>query len=112
MSDPTTDPVAAGQQSEYVFVNVLRLAGPAERFESIYADVADYFSRQPGFRHYELLKSESDPDVYINIARWSGREAFLRATSNPEFRTRTRVGEVAAGDPQLCRIIRSAGHSG
>ncbi|WP_051178981.1 antibiotic biosynthesis monooxygenase family protein [Nocardia concava] len=106
MSEKTT---ASGKTTEYVFVNVLRLTGDADRLEEIYAEVADYFSRQPGFRHYELLRSEGDPDVYINIARWSDRDAFRRATSDPEFRNRTRVGEVAEGDPQLCRIIRSGG---
>ncbi|WP_278261652.1 antibiotic biosynthesis monooxygenase family protein [Nocardia sp. AG03] len=94
-------------QSEYVFVNVLRLTGSAEELASIYADVADYFAAQPGFRHYELLRSETDSEVFVNIARWSDRAAFERATANPEFRSRTRVGKVALGDPHLCRVVRS-----
>ena len=57
-------------QSEYVFVNVLRLTGSAEELASIYADVAAYFATQPGFRHYELLRSETDSGVFVNIARF------------------------------------------
>lgn len=91
-----------------VFVNTLRLTGPAEDLERIYADVATFFRAQPGLVRYQLVRSTSDPGVYVNIAEWRDLAAFRTATSQEAFRTALRVSTVSTGDPHVCEVV-SAG---
>ncbi|MFC5827902.1 antibiotic biosynthesis monooxygenase family protein [Nonomuraea insulae] len=90
-----------------VFVNKLTLKGSAQELEKIYAGVAAFFSAQPGFLSYQFLRSESDPNVYINIAAWTDEESFRRATRQEAFRVAARVGKVSTGDPHLCSVVSS-----
>ncbi|MFG2041502.1 antibiotic biosynthesis monooxygenase family protein [Dactylosporangium sp. NPDC048998] len=88
-----------------VFVNTLRVTGSAEDLERIYADVAAFFSAQPGLLRYQLLRSTGDPSVYVNIAEWRDLEAFRTATSQEAFRTALRVSAVSTGEPHVCDVV-------
>ncbi len=100
---------AGSVEEPFVFVNVLRLHGSADRLEEIYARVAAHFAAQPGFRSYRLLRSSADPSRYVNVAEWDSRQAFDAAVVQSEFRAGARVGEVADGDPLFCTIVASSG---
>ncbi|WP_410585919.1 antibiotic biosynthesis monooxygenase family protein [Amycolatopsis sp. lyj-23] len=88
-----------------VFVNKLTLTGAPDELERIYRGVADFFRTQPGLVRFQLVRSTSDPGVYINIAEWEDEAAFRRAVSRDEFRKAVRVGRVSDGDPHLCEVV-------
>lgn len=92
-----------------VFVNKLTLTGPAERLEQIYEAVAEFMAAQPGLVRFQLLRSESDPAVYFNVAEWVDRESFDRARTQEKFVSGARVGEVSTGDRHICSVAFDGG---
>jgi len=76
---------------------------PAEHVDAFvdgWRERAALMSTKPGFldtRLHRALLSEARFQL-VNVARWESREAFEAATSDPEFRERTRA---AGSDPKI-----------
>ncbi|MEV8320563.1 antibiotic biosynthesis monooxygenase family protein [Streptomyces sp. NPDC059900] len=91
-----------------VFVNKLTLTGAAEDLERIYAHVAEFMRTRPGLIRYQLVRSQSDPSVYFNVAEWEDQTSFEQALKEPEFRTRLKaLGTVIKGEPHLSDLVES-----
>lgn len=91
-----------------VFVNKLTLTGAAEDLERIYAHVAEFMRTRPGLIRYQLVRSQSDPSVYFNVAEWEDQASFEQALKEPEFRSRLKaLGTVIKGEPHLSDLVGS-----
>lgn len=91
-----------------VFVNKLTLTGAAEDLERIYAHVAEFMRTRPGLIRYQLVRSQSDPSVYFNVAEWEDRSSFEQALKESEFRIRLKaLGTVIEGEPHLSDLVES-----
>jgi heme oxygenase (mycobilin-producing) len=85
MSDSEAGPVT--------LINVFEV--PAEKVDSFvekWRERADLMTRAPGFLDAKLHRAMSSESRFqlINVARWSSREAWQAATSNPQFQASLR----------------------
>jgi heme-degrading monooxygenase HmoA len=68
-------------------------AGQEDAFLRFWEASRDFLSKQEGYLSTRLHRSLA-PDAefrFVNVARWQSAQAFMKATSQPEFR--------AAGSP-------------
>ena len=92
-----------------VLINKFVVTGSAEEFEKVFTETAEFMRGRPGFLRYRLVRSDSDPAVYINIAEWADREALLSMADRPEMvEHRERIRTVAIPDPHFCSPVAEA----
>jgi long-chain acyl-CoA synthetase len=92
-----------------VLVNKFVLTASPEEFEKVFTETAEFMLRQPGFLSYRLVRSDTDPAVYINIAEWTDRESLLSLKDRPEMiRHRAEIKTVAVPDPHFCSPVAEA----
>jgi len=89
-----------------VLVNKFVLTATPEEFEKVFRETAEFMRAQPGFLRYRLVRSDTDPTVYINIAEWTDREALLSLNDRPEMvEHRAEIRTVAIPDPHFCSPV-------
>lgn len=72
----------------FVFVELDPADG--ERFESVFADVAEQVRDTPGLLANVLLREAQAPGSYIVVSEWASREAFLAWEEEPSHRELTK----------------------
>jgi monooxygenase len=94
-----------------VFVNSFMMKGSAEEFERAFTETAEFLCAQDGFVSHRLVRSQRDPNHYLNVALWESEAALRAATGLPEFAKHgKRLRELAFSDPQFfdCVVERHA----
>jgi heme-degrading monooxygenase HmoA len=77
-----------------------------------WADDAAYFKRQAGFISAQLHRGIGDSTVFLNYAVWESVDAFRRAFSQPEFRSRLEQYPASAvASPHLFEKVTVPGIS-
>lgn len=92
----------------------VELAPPdRERFEAVFAEVAERVRETPGLLSNILLRAVDQPGSYVVVSEWESREAFLAWEDEPSHReltkplqafwsgagTRRHLFDVAVGEP-------------
>jgi heme-degrading monooxygenase HmoA len=86
---PLSKQLACVRTGPVVLINKFTVA-PEDRDALVraWADDAAYFKRQAGFISAQLHRGIGDSTVFLNYAVWESVDAFRRAFSQPEFRSR------------------------
>jgi long-chain acyl-CoA synthetase len=93
-------------------VNKFVVYGDPAEFEKIWKSSSDYMRQQPGFVSFQLVRSTSDPTVYINIARWKDAESHQRVMRGEEFQSHiAELRAVSRPEPHLCEVVIEHGAS-
>ncbi len=74
-----------GKTNMITFVTRFTVKGDPAEFERVFKDHSEFMRQQPGFVHFEFLRSARDPNVYVNIGRWESAEAQRRVVQSEEF---------------------------
>src|SRR4029453_7278701 len=53
-----------------MFITRFVVKGPVEEFERLFKEHSEFMSSQPGFVDFQMVRSMSDPHVYLNIGQW------------------------------------------
>lgn len=56
-------------------------------FERLFKEHASFMAAQPGFVDYLMVRSASNPKVYVNVGRWRDADAHKAVMTSQEFRT-------------------------
>jgi long-chain acyl-CoA synthetase len=72
------------------FVIKFTVKGDPEEFEQVFAEHVGYLSAQPGFLGNELVRSFSNPQVYLNVARWESAPVYKAVVGGEEFQRQTK----------------------
>jgi long-chain acyl-CoA synthetase len=100
-----TNPMTEGRNM-ITLVNKFVVSGDTAEFERIWKSSSDFMRQQPGFISFQLVRSISDPTVYINIARWADAESHQRVMRGEAFREHiVELGKVARPEPHLCEVV-------
>ncbi|NJC69934.1 AMP-binding protein [Planosporangium thailandense] len=87
-------------------VNKFVVSGDPSEFEKIWQASSDFMRQQPGFVSFRLVRSLTDPTVYINIAQWEDAESHRRVMSGPDFKSHiAELAKVAKPEPHLCQVV-------
>lgn len=87
-------------------VNKFTVHGDPQEFERVWKESSEFMRRQPGFVNFHLVRSLSDPSVYINIAKWADAKSHQQVMAGQEFRSH--IGALAAlakPEPYLCHTV-------
>jgi long-chain acyl-CoA synthetase len=74
-----------------MFITRFVVKGPVEEFERLFKEHSEFMSSQPGFVDFQMVRSMSDPHVYLNIGQWHSPEDHGRVTSDPRFQQHARA---------------------
>nr|WP_162833135.1 antibiotic biosynthesis monooxygenase family protein [Streptomyces sp. CB09001] len=92
-----------------VLVNVFEINDSEENFERAFCAVSEVMRRQGGFGRHRLVRSESTPTTYINVAEWTDERSLRAALAHPEVSRRVRtLMRSATAVPQICRPVLDA----
>lgn len=56
-----------------------------ERFEEMFATRKGAIDSMPGFHHMQVLKPNSEDNVYLIVSHWDSEEDFQSWTKSPAF---------------------------
>jgi long-chain acyl-CoA synthetase len=85
-----------------VLVNVFDVHAPAAAFERAFGAVSERMQAQPGFRAHRLLRSDSAPATYVNVAEWDDERSLHDALAQPD---------VGAAVRSLMRLSTAVPHT-
>ncbi|MEU4711959.1 antibiotic biosynthesis monooxygenase family protein [Nocardia salmonicida] len=77
----------ASEKGVVTFINTFTVTGDPRDFERVFADIAEFMGRQPGFLQFSLSR-HVDPargDEYVNIALWTDVQSWKDAIVAPGF---------------------------
>ncbi|MFE9747021.1 antibiotic biosynthesis monooxygenase family protein [Saccharothrix saharensis] len=58
---------------------------PPEDYERMYAEAGDFMAKQDGHLGQLLVRSQTDPDVYVTVLVWSDLERYNRLDDMPQL---------------------------
>ena len=91
-----------------ILVNKFTLQTEPEHFEEVFNASSEFMVSQPGFINHTLVKSLSDPKIYVNIAEWESADAHLAVIASEGFRTHiSTLATVATAEPGLYSVVKS-----
>jgi heme-degrading monooxygenase HmoA len=98
-----------GADRAAVLINPFEVpSGDEDLFVKGWQEAGDYMRTRPGFlgtRLHQSLSPQAD-FAFVNIARWESPQAFLAATSNPQFREATSAIPYRS-HPALYEVVRT-----
>lgn len=89
-----------------VLINKFTVRADAAEFERVWQETSEFMQRQPGFLGYQFSRSLSDPNVYVNVARWESAEAHHRVVGSDGFKEHiTKLSALATPQPELFSAV-------
>ncbi|MEV8226608.1 AMP-binding protein [Streptomyces sp. NPDC079167] len=89
-----------------ILINEFILTSAPEEFEKVFEASSLYMREQPGFVDHTLVRSLTNPNTYINIARWEDAAAHLQVVQSEGFQDHIRqLAGVARATPQLHSVV-------
>ena len=67
------------------FITRFTVKGDPAEFERVFTDHAEFMKAQLGFLGFQLVRSLSNPNSYVNIGQWRDADAHRAVVTNPEF---------------------------
>ncbi|MFE2451321.1 AMP-binding protein [[Kitasatospora] papulosa] len=89
-----------------ILINEFILTSAPEEFEKVFEASSVYMREQPGFIDHTLVRSMTNPNTYINIARWEDAAAHIEVVRSEGFQDHIRhLAGVAKATPQLHTVV-------
>ncbi|MEV3932792.1 MULTISPECIES: AMP-binding protein [unclassified Streptomyces] len=94
-----------------ILINEFILTAAPEEFEKVFEASSVYMREQPGFVDHTLVRSMTNPNTYINIARWQDAAAHIQVVQSEGFQDHIRqLAGVARATPQLHTVVSHVEH--
>lgn len=106
-----TPDITPGGSSMITFITRFTLKGDdGTEFERLFTEHAAFMGNQPGFVDFQMVRSGSNPKVYVNIGRWTDPAAHKAVVSSEEFLTHVKaMGPLVDVEADLYFPVTSSG---
>jgi long-chain acyl-CoA synthetase len=92
-------------------INRFTVHGDGSEFEKVFEASSEFMRKQPGFLRHRLVRSLSDPQVYVNLAEWESVERHQEVVGSPEFAEHIKgLASLAKVEPDLYSPIFEREH--
>ncbi|MCP2262593.1 Quinol monooxygenase YgiN [Streptoalloteichus tenebrarius] len=89
-----------------VLVNKMTIKGSPEEYERLYARAGAFMETQEGLISYQLVRSQTDPRTYFNVAVWRDASDFERAGRDERFHAMfAEMVDLVEPDQHICQVV-------